>query len=203
MLRLLWWIAVSLGVGYGLAVFTDLRAADGSPAHLLVSIWKGACVGTMALWAAMQARNSDGWLITAFLAFGALGDFTINIISLQAGAVAFALGHLCAIVLFARNRRSNPSRSQIALAIVLAPAAIAIVYFLVSHRPEWWQGVAYIAFAAVMAAMAWRSRFPRYRCGIGAVLFVVCDIIILAEAAGQISHAVGQLLIWPMYLRPS
>ncbi len=199
MLRLLWWIAMVLGITYGLAVFTDLRGPDGAPATIAVSVWKGACVGVLALWAALQARNVDGWLITLFLALGAFGDFIINIVSLQVGAIAFASAHLFAIALFLRNARLAPAQSQRLLAIILTPASVAIVYFLLAHRSDWWQGVAYIGFAAAMASMAWRSRFPRYRCGIGAVIFVVCDVIILVEASGQLSHATGQLIIWPLY----
>jgi len=50
-----------------------------------------------------------------------------------------------------------------------------------------------------MAACAWMSRFPRYRVGIGAVLFVISDFLIFSRIGpfdlGDLPH----YLIWPLY----
>ena len=50
-----------------------------------------------------------------------------------------------------------------------------------------------------MAASAWLSSFPRYRVGLGAVLFVASDLLIFARLGVQAESAVPDLLIWPLY----
>ncbi len=40
--------------------------------------WKGAGVALLAVYAALKARNLDGWLICAVMAFGALGDVLLE-----------------------------------------------------------------------------------------------------------------------------
>ena len=50
-----------------------------------------------------------------------------------------------------------------------------------------------------MAAAAWSSSFPRYRVGLGAVLFVVSDLLIFARLGPLESSAIPGLLIWPLY----
>ena len=50
-----------------------------------------------------------------------------------------------------------------------------------------------------MAACAWLSRFPRYWTGLGAIMFLVSDLLIFARM-GRIepSFAVG-LAVWGLY----
>ena len=50
-----------------------------------------------------------------------------------------------------------------------------------------------------MAASTWLSSFPRYRVGLGAVLFVASDLLILARLGVLADSAVPGLLIWPLY----
>ncbi len=50
-----------------------------------------------------------------------------------------------------------------------------------------------------MAAAAWISRFPRYRVGIGAVMFAASDLLIFAREAGAMPADLADLLIWPLY----
>ena len=52
---------------------------------------------------------------------------------------------------------------------------------------------------ALMAATAWLSRFPRYRVGIGAVLFAVSDLLIFARMGPLADSPLPDLLIWPLY----
>ena len=53
--------------------------------------------------------------------------------------------------------------------------------------------------SAFMAATAWISRFPRYWTGLGAVLFVISDLLIFARMGPLAGSAVPGLLIWPIY----
>lgn len=171
--------------------FADRMVAPGA-VHIA---WKGAGVGLLALWAASVARSFDGWLLVAALALGAVGDVLLETHGLTVGAVAFFAGHLVAIWLYLRHRRPNPSGSQRALALALL-IATPLVGWLLSRDA----GVAlYSTGLGAMAATAWFSRFPRYRVGIGAVLFVVSDWLIFARGGALADSALPGLLIWPTY----
>jgi uncharacterized membrane protein YhhN len=119
------------------------------------------------------------------MAFGALGDVLLGAAGLTVGALAFLAGHLVAIGLYLRNRRPKPSRSQLALAVVLVPAVVIVAFLLPADRAGA-PGVAlYSLGLALMAATAWLSRFPRYRVGIGALMFVVSDLLIFGRNAAR------------------
>jgi uncharacterized membrane protein YhhN len=57
----------------------------------------------------------------------------------------------------------------------------------------------YAVFLGAMAASAWYSRFPRYRVGTGAVLFVVSDWLIFSRMGPVDLGPLPDLLIWPLY----
>src|SRR3546814_12101241 len=96
--RWLWWLALAGGISFFIAVFQRL---DG-PA---IWAWKATGVGFLALWAAANARERNGWLIAAALGFGALGDWLLDAPGLETGAVAFVAGHLIAIILYRSEER--------------------------------------------------------------------------------------------------
>lgn len=164
----------------------------------VTTAWKGAGVGLLALLAAFEARNPDGWLLAALLGFGALGDMLL-VGSMTTGAIAFMVGHVIAIWLFLRNRRGHLSVSQRALAFLVIPASVLIAWSLPADRGQA-PGVAlYALFVAAMAAAAWTSRFPRYLAGIGAMMFLASDLLIFARL-GTLEGAVGvSLAIWLLY----
>lgn len=192
MTRLIWWAALIAGGSYLVPVLAGWEG----PA---IIAWKGAGVALLAVWAAVHAHARDGWLITLALAFGALGDVVLETHGLELGGAAFALGHLFAIGLYATNRRPHPTASQTLLAALLVPASLLIVWALLAPAPGWWHAASYTAVVAVMAASAWRSRFPRYRTGIGAILFLVSDLVIFAGEGGAISPEARAWLVWPLY----
>lgn len=194
--QIVWWAAVLAGASFMLPV---LAGWDGSA----IIAWKGAGVGLLALWAAMQAKDAnpagDGWLIAAILALGALGDVLLDAVGLEKGAIAFALGHMLAIWLYARNRRPSLSGSQRLLALVTIPGSVVIVWALLAPLAGWWHAAIYTVFVAAMAAMAWTSRFPRYRVGLGAMMFLASDLIIFAGQGPWAGTIWPDLLIWPLY----
>lgn len=192
-MRGLFWIAVLAGASYALAAW---GLVDGGT---WTAAWKTSGVALIALWAATQARNIDGWLISAALGLGALGDLLLETHGFTIGGAAFAAGHVVAIVLYLRNRRADPSQSQKLLGYVIAPATVAISALLAAPAGQALPVGAYAAFLGVMAATAWTSRFPRYRVGIGAVLFVVSDLLIFSRFGVLRESAVPRLLIWPTY----
>lgn len=162
-------------------------------------LWKGAGVSLLALYAGLKARSLDGWLICAVMAFGALGDMLLEAAGLTVGAVAFLIGHLIAIWLYLRNRRRAVTRSQMLFAILLVPATGILAFLLPTDRALAAAATLYSMSLAVMAAMAWTSRFPRAAVGAGALMFVVSDLLIFARA-GALEHAawIG-LAIWGLY----
>ncbi|MBJ7500413.1 MAG: lysoplasmalogenase [Sphingopyxis sp.] len=190
--RWLWWLALLGGISFFIAVFQRL---DG-PA---IWAWKTSGVGFLALWAAANARGKTGWMIAAALGFGALGDWLLDAKGLETGAVAFVVGHIIAITLYLTNRRAEPTPSQRLLGWLTMPATLAIVWGMLSPAPGWWHAAVYSLFVAAMAAAAWTSRFPRYRTGIGAMLFLTSDLFIFAGEGGVLSKDVTLWLVWPFY----
>lgn len=192
--RWLWLAALVGGISFFIAV---TQRWDGQA----VWAWKTSGVALLALWAAVNARGTNGWLIAAVLGFGALGDWLLDAIGMMEGAAAFATGHLIAIFLYWRNRRPDPTTSQLMLAIVVVPLSIFTAWALARGAPADLQqaAVGYTALVAAMAAVAWISRFPRYRTGIGAMLFLASDLFIFAGEGGALSRSVTLWLVWPLY----
>lgn len=192
--RWIWAAALVGGISFFVAV---LQHWDG-PA---IWVWKASGVALLASWAAANARGTDGWLIAAALGFGALGDYLLDAMGMLPGAAAFATGHLFAIGLYLRNRRPSLSTSQKMLAGILVPAALFIAWGLTRGAPPLLMGaaIAYTGGVAVMAATAWASRFPRYRTGIGAMLFLASDLFIFAGEGGTLAKSVTMWLVWPLY----
>jgi uncharacterized membrane protein YhhN len=161
--------------------------------------WKGAGVGFLALYAALKARSLDGWLICAVMAFGAAGDVLLGAAGMEVGAAAFLVGHLIAIWLYARNPRPATTLSQRIVPIVLVPATVAIAWMLPTDRAGAAPVALYALGLAAMAAFAWLSRFPRYRVGIGALMFVVSDLLIFARSGPLEGQAWVGYAIWTLY----
>jgi len=190
--RWLWLAALVGGISFFIAVYLRL---DG-PA---IWAWKTTGAGFLALWAAANARGRDGWLIAAILGFGALGDYLLDARGLIVGATAFAVGHLIAITFYLINRRAVLTPSQRLLGWLTMPATLAIVWGMLSPAPGWWHAAVYSLFVAAMAATAWTSRFPRYRTGIGAMLFLASDLFIFAGEGGILGQDARVWLVWPLY----
>lgn len=186
--RSIFWAAIIAGTSYMFAVAMGLSGP-------LTIVWKGAGVALLAVWCAMQARGRDGWLIAAVMAFGALGDVLIEAVGLKAGAAAFLIGHIIALWLYQFNQRRDKAPSQIALGLVLLIATPLIAWSLTRQL----EVVFYAATLGAMAATAWTSQFPRYRVGLGAVMFVASDLLIFAKLGPLAGSPVPRLLIWPLY----
>lgn len=156
---------------------------------------KGACVTLLALWAGLQAKKLDGWLIAAVMAFGAAGDVLIETHGLIAGAVAFLIGHVVAVALYWRNRTG---RVRVIPAVALAVAIVAWELPLARGMAP---GIAIYAFGlGAMAGAALVSRFARDNVGLGALLFVASDLLIFAEIGPLHGSPAPGLLIWPLYV---
>ncbi|MGN7928772.1 lysoplasmalogenase [Sphingopyxis sp. 22461] len=190
--RWLWLLALTGGISFFVAVFLRL---DG-PA---IWAWKTSGVGLLAVWAAVNAREKTGWLIAAALGFGALGDYLLDAKGLETGAVAFVVGHIIAITLYLMTRRVQMTPSQRLLGWLTMPATLVIVWAMLSPAAGWWHAAVYSLFVAAMAAAAWTSRFPRYRTGMGAMMFLASDLFIFAGEGAVLSKDVTMWLVWPLY----
>lgn len=181
--QLLYVFALFAGATYYLATLTEFSGAD-------MTAWKGTGVAMLALWAARHAESVDGWIVTAVLACGVAGDVLIETHGLVAGAVAFLVGHLFALWLYAHDRwaRGWPI-------IVVAATLVSLAAFVLTGSA----GVAiYAAALGAMAGAAALGRFERL-VALGAWLFVASDLLIFARLDLLADSAVPDWLIWPLY----
>ncbi len=193
-------LAARLALTAALVAGVTYLAADQlslSPAASLA--WKGSGVGLLAVFAALSARNLNGWLIVAVMILGAAGDVLLGASGFVVGGGAFLAGHLVAMALYLRNRRSGLRWQEGILAAAFIGAVVATAYGLPADRA----GAPGVALYAVglssMAVSAWISRFPRNRVGVGALMFLASDLLIFARAgplAG--AHWVG-FWVWSLY----
>lgn len=182
----LFWAAVVAGLTYWPGSELPL------PFWALV-VWKGSGVALLALWAGLQARERDGWLLTGVLAFGALGDVLIEAIGLTVGAAAFLVGHLLAIRLYVRNRNRG-WRWPLFLAL---PAVVALSVWL-PDDPGMRLPIG--LYSLVLTAMALAASHSRFRgAAAGAWLFVASDLLIFAGLGPLYTSFVPDLLVWPLY----
>lgn len=162
--------------------------------ELWLILLKGAGVGFLAIYALARHASADGRLLALVMALSALGDMLLELDFIWGGAAFFA-SHLAAMSLYLRNMRESPAPSQKALAVTLLIGTPLIAWLLAR---DMWIGLYALALGG-MAACAWMSRFPRYRVGFGAVLFVVSDWLIFARMGPLATSDVPGLLIWPTY----
>lgn len=187
-----------LSLLFGISYFFLFVLNEPDLPDLVKMLWKGAGVGFLAIYALRRVHGFDGKLIAAIMAFGALGDMLIEL-DLILGASAFLIGHCIAITLYLRHRRPSTAFSQKLFAVILVPVTIYIAWSLPHDRSEALGVAFYSAFLAVMAAMAWTSEFPRYRVGVGALLFVISDLFIFSRSGFLQNSAIPDWTVWPLY----
>lgn len=155
---------------------------------------KGGGVGALAVYAWRRTTGLDGGILVVALALSAAADMALEI-DFEVGGALFAASHAVAIALYLKNRRERTVWSQRMLSLVILVATPIVSYFL-SGRADI---AVYSGFLGIMAAMAWMSRFPRYRVGLGAILFVLSDWLIFSRMG---TFDLGELpywLVWPLY----
>ena len=123
---------------------------------LYAILWKMAAVGLLVPFALRRHHEGEFILLAIMLGFYTLGDGLIEL-SMVAGALAFAVGHLVAMLIYFRHRRVGPVFSQKLLAATIFFATPIIAYVLpptpdegiqvaaiASSLPPWqpWHGTA-------------------------------------------------------------
>lgn len=189
------WLLASIAAATAFYFLRDNPVGEGTWGILA----KGAAVGLLASYAFARMphdrRGIDGALLVLALMLAALGDMAIELDFLIGGA-CFAAAHCVAVALYLRNLRQRPSPSQRMLGLVLLISTPVVSYFLSGEEVEI---AIYAAFLGAMASAAWSSRFPRYRVGTGAVLFVVSDWLIFSRLGPFDLGVLPDMLIWPLY----
>jgi len=183
------WLLASLASALA---FYFLR--DGPLGDVWLILLKGGTCAFLAIYAWQRHDSTDARLVALYLALGSAGDMALELWFAVGGALFFA-GHLAGISLYLRNRRHHPSLTQKMTGAALLLATPAICWLLTGDSAVGLYGLA----LGGMAASAWMSRFPRYRVGAGAVLFVISDLLIFARAGGAMGNVIPDLLIWPTY----
>lgn len=179
--------SVIAGVSYVATWTLDLPAG-------IETAWKGAGVVLLAVHAALRARGLDGWLLATVMALGAGGDVLLETHGLTVGAVSFLLGHVVATGLYLRHRKPG---SLVPLALI--PVVVGISFLLPTDRAGA-PGIAlYSLFLAVMAATTLMSRFPFRTVGLGALMFVVSDLLIFGRLGPLPDNMVTGLGVWGLY----
>lgn len=157
-------------------------------------ILKASGVALLAVYAWLRHNSSDAKVLALAMLLGAAGDAGIEINFTIGGAFFFAQ-HLALMSIFLKHVRDAMSGSQKALAVTLLIGTPLISYLITRDISIATYGLA----LGGMAATAWASRFSRYRVGIGAVLFVVSDLLIFAGMGPMAESSIPALLIWPLY----
>lgn len=192
--RVVLWAAILAGTTYVASWFWP----DLPPAASVA--WKGAGVALLAVYAGLEARRLDGWLLAAVLAFGALGDVLLETHGLVVGAVAFLAGHVTAIWLYRRNSRPHPRRLDGGLAVAIVVAIPVIAYLLPPDRTGAGSIALYALGLAAMTAAAFLSRFPRTLVFAGAAMFTVSDLLIfLRTGRPALDNFPMGLAVWGLY----
>lgn len=191
--RLVLWAALFGGVSCVAGWFLDI-----SPG--LSTAWKGTGVGLLAVYAALNARSLDGWLLAAVMAFGALGDVLLETHGLITGALAFLAGHLTAIGLYLRNRRPDTAPRHLATAALIFVTITGVAYLLPPDRAGAAGIALYASGLAAMTACAFLSRFPRALVFAGALMFAVSDLLIfLRTGRPALDNFPMGLAVWGLY----
>lgn len=184
-----WTLIASVIAGVSYVATWSLNLSPG-----IETAWKGAGVALLAVHAALRARSLDGWLLVAVMVLGTGGDVLLETQGLTVGAVSFLLGHLVATWLYLRNRKPG-----LLVPLLLIPVVVAISYLL-PHDRAGAPGIAlYSLFLAVMAATALMSRFPPKTVGLGALMFVVSDLLIFGRLGPLPDNLAVGLGVWGLY----
>jgi uncharacterized membrane protein YhhN len=183
------WLLASLvfGLSYPLVLALNVPGIG-------VIIWKMGALACLVPYALRKHHNGEFIILAAILALCALGDGLVEI-SLGSGAIAFGVAHILAIWLYSKHSRVKPTPSQRLLAITVFVLTPFIAYSLAGI-----EAAAYSVLLSAMAAMAWNSNFPRYRVGMGAMLFVASDLLLFAKEGGKLAHTPAiDAAIWYSY----
>lgn len=178
------------------AAFWLLRDS-GLDRPLLLAL-KGAPVGLLALFAWIEGTGREGRMIAAVMALGACGDVLLEV-AFRLGAASFLAGHLVAFALYFNHHRRWMSHSQRIAVLTLFVLVPVIAFRLPADRAMAPLVGLYGLGLGAMASSAWASSYSRYTVGLGAVLFVLSDLLIFAGMGPLAQSSLPHIAVWPVY----
>lgn len=187
------WLFASLTAGIAYYFMTDSRL----PGMGLI-VLKGSAVALLAVYAWHRHLGRDGQILALVMALAAVGDMAIEL-SYPAGGAAFFLSHIAAMALYLRHRRHMITFSQKLFAVTLLLVTPLIAFLLAQPSGNGFAVATYALALGGMAGLGWTSSFPRYRVGLGVVLFVISDLLIFSQFSILADSAIPDALIWPAY----
>ena len=186
-------ILASLVAGLAYPVLAD--ALD--PVFSMIA--KGLGVGLLAL--AALLLPGQRWL-AAIMAAGALGDIVLELPNgLVLGGASFAIGHVIAMLFYARNRRQPAVPVANIGAVALILYGLGMPALVLPAGMPMGALMLYAVLLCGMAAGTLISRFPLALTAAGALLFVVSDTFLVMRIGGRIvgSPALHGLIVWYAY----
>jgi uncharacterized membrane protein YhhN len=158
----------------------------------------GAATGLLALYAWLQRGGRDGRHLAAMMAVAAVRDVVFQV-DLAVSALLFFVYHLLAISLYLRHPRDFATATQKAAALAMLLLTPAIAWLLPADRTITSPVALYGLALGGMASCAWMSAFPRYRVGIGAVLLLASDVLVIGGIGPLMGQPLPDALAWPLY----
>ncbi|WP_230291180.1 lysoplasmalogenase family protein [Croceicoccus sp. Ery5] len=166
-------------------------------------VLKGVPVGLLAVYAWQRLLGTDGTLVALTMLVAAIGDALITL-EYGWGGLVHALSQLIVIALYWRNHRPGVKPAVMASGLAAVVVAPVLAWFLMVGETGQGAVAASAALLAITAAMAWLSRFPRQRVGLGALLYLLSELLLIAVGARLVDQG-GALeqsareLVWPLY----
>lgn len=168
----------------------------------LPGIWlvafPGAATGFLALYAWRQKAGRDGSHLAAMMAVAAARDVLFQV-DLAVSALVFFVYHMLALGLYLRHPREHPTTSQKAAAVAMLLLTPALAWLLPADRTLEPAVALYGLALGGMASCAWMSAFPRYRVGIGAVLMLGSDLLVIGGLGPLMGQQLPDVVAWPLY----
>ncbi|MCA3697944.1 lysoplasmalogenase family protein [Aquidulcibacter sp.] len=171
-------IVLTAAIIIGLTHTASWSADIGDPIRLT---WRFASVGLLALYAMLNARNTDGWLLTAVMFISACSDILLVIVGQAVGAMTFIVADFFAIALYCRNLRPNLSWGWYAGVGAFVASISALSYLLPNNRDDAILVAAFVVPLATMAALTFLTRFQPFLVGLGAMMVLGSDMLIFGR----------------------
>jgi hypothetical protein len=170
---------------------------DGSLGDLFLMVWKGGAVASLAAYALRRLSGKNALFLVLYLGLSALGDALI-IIDMVWGGAAFFTAHIFAIIMFGHyhDGRLVKGRSIFSYFLIFA---VPIAIFALSNTDRGWLSFISGLPVGVMIFTAWTSAYPRYQVGIGVILVVIHDMLIIGSMGGADNLQLANILTWPLY----
>ncbi len=179
----IWLATVALGFAYWLGALARSGIAFHGLAELPLAMlipWKGACTFGLAISIAVAARGRATQYLVIALAISAVADMLLPLRLMIPAGLLFSVSHTIAIAVFWRNRATDmsPVRRAFAIALPFLTFGLSVAALYGTDQPMFF--ALYPLLSGVMAASAIMSRFPIWWCGLGAVIFICSDVLVLA-----------------------